>query len=111
MKKEHLYLLLTLIGISATWYFNIKFFQTAEDTSMSNFIAQATTTFAAKSITADVLCIVLTFFAWYIPEAIKLKIKYWWVLIPLTFMIAIAFTFPLFLYLRERKLNVINKVE
>jgi len=49
--------------------------------------------------------VVLTFFAWYIPEAIQLKMKYWWVFIPLTFMVAIAFSFPLFLYFRERKLE------
>ncbi|XKX06064.1 DUF2834 domain-containing protein [Tenacibaculum maritimum] len=41
----------------------------------------------------------------YIPDAIKLKIKFWWVLIPLTFIIAIAFTFPLYLYLRESALE------
>jgi hypothetical protein len=28
-----------------------------------------------------------------IPESLKLKIKHWWILIPLTFFIAIAFYF------------------
>jgi len=65
----------------------------------------ATTTFPAQSIGVDILVVVLTFFAWYIPEAIRLKMKYWWVFIPLTFMVAIAFSFPLFLYFRERKLE------
>lgn len=64
----------------------------------------AEATLPGKSYGADLLVVVLTFFAFMIPESIKLKIKYWWVLIPLTFLTAIAFTFPLFLYLRENKI-------
>lgn len=105
MKLKYLYLLLAILGICWTWYFNIQFFQTAEDTSLSNFIDQCLTTLPAKSIGADITVVVLTFFAFMIPEALRLKMKYWWLLIPLTFMIAIAFTFPLFMYFRERKLE------
>ena len=105
MKRKHLYLLLSILGLCWTWYFNIQFFQTAEDTSITNFIAQCKTTLPAKSIVADISVVVITFFVWMIPEALRLKIKFWWVLIPLTFLIAIAFTFPLFLYLRARKLE------
>lgn len=108
MKIKYLYLLLAILGISWTWYYNIQFFQTAEDTSLSNFIDQCLTTLPAKSVGADITVVCLTFFAWMIPESLRLKIKFWWALIPLTFMIAIAFTFPLFLYLRERRLEQIN---
>ncbi len=108
MKIKYGYLLLAVLGISWTWYYNIQFFQTAEDTSLSNFIDQCLTTLPAKSVGADITVVCLTFFAWMIPESLRLKIKFWWALIPLTFMIAIAFTFPLFLYLRERRLEQIN---
>jgi hypothetical protein len=64
--------------------------------------------FAGKSFGADLTVVVLTFFAFMIPESLRLKIKYWWVLIPLTFLVAIAFTFPLFLYMRENKLEKIK---
>ncbi len=111
MKQKHLYLLLALIGISATWFFNIQFFLSEEDTSLANFIAQTGTTFPAKSINADLLVVVFTFFTWYIPEAIRLKMKHWWVFIPLTFLIAIAFAFPLFLYFRARKLEALGLAE
>lgn len=66
----------------------------------------AEATLPGKSYGADLLVVVLIFFAFMIPESIKLKIKYWWVLIPLTFLTTIAFTFPLFLYLRT---NAIEK--
>ncbi len=105
MKFKYVYLLLAILGVCYTWYFNIQFYQTEENTSILNFIAQTKTTFPAKSFSADLTVVVLTFFAWYIPESLKLKIKYWWVLIPLTFLVAIAFTFPLFLYLRANKLE------
>ena len=89
-------------------YFNIQFYQTSEDISIANFIAQAKTTFPAKSITADITVVLLAFFAWFIPDAMKLKVKYWWLLIPLTFLIAIAFTFPIYLFMRENRLDKIK---
>lgn len=104
MLRKYIYLALAILGICWTWYFNIQFFKTAADTSMSNFIDQCLTTFPAKSVGADITVVCLTFFAFMIPEAIRLKMKFWWLLIPLTFMIAIAFTFPLFMFFRERKL-------
>jgi len=101
MKLKHLYLLLTVLGISYTWYYNIQYFQTAESPSLIHFFNEAASNFAGKSFGADLTVVCLTFFAFLIPESIRLKIKYWWILIPLTFLIAIAFTFPLFLYMRE----------
>jgi hypothetical protein len=105
MKLKHVYLLLTILGISYTWYYNIQYFQTVENPSLINFFNDAQSNFAGKSFGADLTVVVLTFFVFMIPESIRLKIKYWWVLIPLTFLIAIAFTFPLFLYMRENTLD------
>ena len=98
---KYVYLLLAVIGIIATWYFNIQFYDTATDTSLGNFIALANNNFAAQSISADITVVAITFLIWMYVESKRLKIKYWWILIPLTFLIAIAFTFPLFLYIRQ----------
>jgi hypothetical protein len=68
---------------------------------MLGFFKDAQQNYADKSIGEDLTVVCLTFFAFLIPESLRLKIKYWWLLIPLTFLVAIAFTFPLFLYLRE----------
>ena len=105
MKFKHFYLFLTVLGISYTWHFNIQYFQTVENPSLINFFKDAQSNFAGKSFGADLTVVVLTFFVFMIPESIRLKIKYWWVLIPLTFLIAIAFTFPLFLYMRENTME------
>jgi hypothetical protein len=101
MKLKHFYLFLTVLGISYTWYYNIQYFQTTETPSLVHFFKEAQSNFAGKSFGADLTVVVVTFFVFMIPESIRLKIKYWWILLPLTFLIAIAFSFPLFLYMRE----------
>ena len=105
MKRKHLYLALTVLGITYTWYYNIQYFQTVENPSMVGFFNDAQANFAGKSFGADLTVVVLTFFAFMIPESMRLKIRYWWLLIPFTFLVAVAFTFPLFLYLRENALE------
>ncbi|AOW16413.1 hypothetical protein LPB03_02540 [Polaribacter vadi] len=105
MKLKHLYLLLSILGICYTWYYNIQYFNTVENVSFVGFLNDAQQNFAGKSFGADLTVVVFTFFAFMIPESLRLKIKYWWVLIPFTFLIAIAFTFPLFLYLRANALE------
>lgn len=76
-----------------------------EDPTFLNFFKDAQVNFAGKSFGADLTVVVLTFFVFYIPDAIKLKIKFWWVLIPLTFIIAVVFTFPLYLYMKENTMK------
>jgi hypothetical protein len=102
---EIVFLLLAILGVAATWYFNILFYLNVADTSITNFIGLTTTTIPAKSISADISVVSITFLIWMVYEARKLKMKHWWLLIPLTFLIAIAFSFPLFLFLRERKIR------
>tara|TARA_B100000787_G_scaffold161346_1_gene141100 strand:- start:14379 stop:14705 length:327 start_codon:yes stop_codon:yes gene_type:complete len=105
MKRKHIFLFISIIGICYTWYYNIQYFQTVENPSLIGFFNDAQSNFAGKSFGADLSVVVLTFFLFMIPESLRLRIKYWWILIPLTFLIAIAFTFPLFLYMRENTLE------
>lgn len=107
MKRKHLYLALAILGICYTWYYNIQYFNTVENASLIGFFQDAQINFAGKSFGADLTVVCFTFFAFMIPESVRLKIKFWWLLIPLTFLIAIAFTFPLFLYLRANALEKI----
>ncbi|PQJ73048.1 DUF2834 domain-containing protein [Polaribacter butkevichii] len=108
MKK--IYLLLAVFGICYTWYYNIQYFQTADTPSLINFFKDAQSNFAGKSFGADLTVVVFTFFVFMISESKRLNIKYWYVLIPLTFLIAIAFTLPLFLYMRENRLDKLKPV-
>ena len=60
---------------------------------------------AAASLSNDVLVGCLTFLVWSFVEARRLAMKRWWIYPLLTFGIAFAFAFPLFLCLRERRLH------
>jgi hypothetical protein len=111
MKFRFIYLLLALIGLIATWYFNFQFYATANDTSIINFINQTVTTIPAKSISADISVVATTFLIWMVHESLRLKIKYWWIIIPLTFLVALAFSFPVFLFMRDRHLERLSKTE
>ncbi|MFT5846381.1 MAG: hypothetical protein ACJARX_000278 [Psychroserpens sp.] len=108
MKFKHIYLLLAILGLIYTWYFNIQFYLTESDTSITNFIALTKTTLPAQSIIADITVVLITFLVWMVYESLKLKIRFWWIAIPLTFLVAIAFSFPLFLYMRANRLEKIK---
>jgi len=109
MKRKYIYLIISLLGICYTWYYNIQYFLNYEEASIVHFFELAQSNLAGESFGADLTIVVLTFFVWFINDARKLKIKYWWILIPLTFLTAIAFTFPLYLYIRERSLEHKNE--
>lgn len=108
MKLKYVFLLLAILGVFYTWYYNILYFQSVENASFIGFMQDAQINFAGKSFGADLTVVVLTFFVFLTTESLRLKIKYWWLLIPLTFLIAVAFTFPLFLYFRQQKLDVLS---
>ena len=101
IKRKYIFLAIAILGLCYTWYYNILFFMKHDNTSIIYFFEVAQSNLAGKSFGADLTVVVLTFFVWMIPDARKYKVKYWWILIPLTFLIAIAFTFPLYLFLRE----------
>ena len=101
MKRKYIFLVISIIGISYTWFYNIQYFMTYEEASLVHFFELAQSNFAGKSFGADLTVVVLTFFVWFIPDARKLKVKAWWIIIPLTFLIAVAFSFPFYLDLRE----------
>ena len=110
MKRKHIYLFLALCGIVFPWYFNMQYFAITPDASIIDFFAQTRTTLPAQSIAVDISLVVVTFLVWLITESRRLKMHYGLVLLVIaaTFLVAIAFSFPLFMYLRERKLEKLN---
>jgi hypothetical protein len=74
MKRKHLFLGLAVLGICYTWYYNIQWFQITNDPTFSNFMNDAQVNFAGKSFGADLTVVVIAFFVFMIPEAVRLKI-------------------------------------
>ena len=102
--RQIIYGVLAVLGIVAPWYHNHQFYAQHENPTAMLFVQQAMLNPAAASITSDIAVVGFVFLIWSWRESRKLKIKHWWLFAVLTFVIALAFTFPLFLLFRERHL-------
>jgi hypothetical protein len=93
-----LYLALAVGGAAGTWYFNLRYDGSATGQSYwEAWFANA----ASSSAAVDVLVTAAAACVWYAVESIRSR--RWWLLtlVPLTFVIALAFTVPLYLAVRE----------
>ena len=98
--RSIVYLLLSIVGLIGTWYFNLLAIKKGRD-----FFADWSSTPAVSSATTDLLIAASAASIFMFYEGRRLKMKYVWLFILGSFVTAIAFTFPLFLTLRERKLT------
>lgn len=96
--KQIFYFLLAIVGAVGTWYFNLQ--------ATDGFFTQMFATPVSSSLSVDLLVVVVAFYVWLVSEVSRLSMSRWWLLIilPLTFLIALAFAYPLFLGFRERAL-------
>jgi hypothetical protein len=96
------YFLLAVCGVIGTWYFNIQFM--ASDSGLT-YIEAWFVNPASSSAAADVIVTAVAANVFFIREGLRLGWGKWvWVSIPLTYLVALAFVFPLFLGLRELSL-------
>ena len=105
MKKQIIYGVLAILGISLTWYHNIQFAQVTGSMDLMAFIDALWVNHATSSITWDVTISAIAFLTWANIECKRLQMKnVWWVILVVTCGGAMACGLPLFLLLRERKL-------
>lgn len=94
------YLLLAVVGAAGTWFFNVRSMAAGED-YLAGWFASA----ASSSAAVDVLVVAVAACLFMVAEGRRLGMSRWvWLLVPLSFAVAIAFTFPLFLAWREHHL-------
>lgn len=105
MKKQVIYGVLAIAGLSLTWYHNIHFALQHGTMDIGVFIAECFANHASSSISWDVTIAAVTFLTWSNIESKRLQMKGWPVIVVLTFGVALAFAFPLYLLLRERHLS------
>lgn len=103
-KISILYLLLAIGGLVGTWYFNIQAILLGSD-----FFSDWSSTPAVSSATTDLFVVATVASVFIFLEGRRLNMKYWWLYILGSFITAIAFTFPLFLANRQRKLNSLSE--
>ena len=89
-------------GAVIPWYFNIRFMQeSGEMLTPQQWLAHGFTNPLSGSITSDFLIGTIPVLVWMIVEARRLAMRHIWIYVLGTFLVAFAFTCPLFLLMRE----------
>jgi len=104
------YLLLAILGAIFPILANIEFAKTygpAFDIQL--FIELANNNPAAQSLSRDLFIGATAVFVWIISESKRLEMKNLWIVVLTTFTIAFAFSAPLFLFLRELRIEEIDR--
>ncbi len=106
--KQVFYAGLVAVGFALTWYFNMKFVSAAGGSfSVVDFVAACYANNASSSISNDIAVASVAFLVWSFTEARRLGMRMWWAYVVITFAVAFACSFPLFLLMRERRLGVL----
>lgn len=95
------YLALAAIGLIGTAYFNIRGVLEPSAGFFSAWFANP----ATSSLTVDLLVTASAASVFIIIEGRRLGIRWYWLYVLGSFVTAVAFTFPLFLAMRERSPN------
>ena len=104
-----IYLILALLGAVLPTMANIDFVRNyGPSFDLQLFIELANNNPAAQSLSRDLFLGSTAVFVWIISESKRLEMKNLWVVILTTFTIAFAFSAPLFLYLRELRIEEMN---
>lgn len=104
--RQVVYGALAIIGVVATTYFNLKFMrESGGGFSVGDFVAGGYANPAAGSISNDLIVADVAFLIWSFFESRRLGMRWWGIYFVLNFTVAFAFAFPLFLLMRERKLE------
>jgi apolipoprotein N-acyltransferase len=106
--KRIIYLSLAILGLVLPWYYNLQFFGSA---GLIDFVNQSSANLAAKSISLDLFIATMAGSTWMYVESKRVGIKFGWLYILLGFLIAFAFAFPLFLFMRETVLEKLTEVQ
>jgi hypothetical protein len=95
------YLALSLIGLAGTWTYNVLAIVQLRD-FIGDWVSSGP---AVSSLTVDLLIAAVAGSILIIVEARRLGMKRGWLYVALSGLTAFAFTFPLFLAMRERALE------
>ena len=104
------YLLLAILGAVLPTLANIEFARNyGPSFDIKLFIDLANKNRASQSLSRDIFIGASAVFVWIISESKRLQMKNLWIVILSTFTIAFAFSAPLFLYLRELRIEEMNR--
>ena len=105
-----IYLILAIAGAVLPTLANIEFVRDyGPSFDIPLFIELANNNPASQSLSRDLFVGSLAIFFWIFSESKRLEMKNLWIVVLTTFLIAFAFSAPLFLYLRELRIEEINR--
>ena len=103
------YLAIAIAALFGTWSQNIFYLKSDTLTSpaygLVYFVKDTWVNAAARSITIDIILFFLSASIWMVVESRKYRIRHVWAYIVFGCLVAISFTFPLFLIARELRVS------
>jgi hypothetical protein len=98
------YILIALVALPATWINNFAFINQPSNASVADFFDAVYVNPAAASLTNDLILVALATCIFMAIEGRRVGIRYFWLYIIMSAIIAVSVTFPLFLFARHIKL-------
>jgi Terpene cyclase DEP1 len=98
------YLLIALAALPATWINNLAFMTQPSDNSFSDFFRAAYVNAATASLTNDLILVAVAACMFMAIEGRRVGVRYYWLYIILSALVAVSVTFPLFLFARHIKI-------
>ena len=107
------YLALAVLGAILPWQANLEFMQAAATPGfdLPGFIHDANLTAASRSLSRDLLIAVSAFTLWIGVEGRRLQVRGWWMTLIVCVTVSFACGGPLFLHLRERRLQELDAAD
>jgi Terpene cyclase DEP1 len=97
------YALIAIVALPATWIENLAFMQQPNN-SFSDFFVAAYANAAAASLANDLFLLAIAASIFMVIEGKRVGVRYVWLYLLLSGILAISVTFPLFLIARHLKL-------
>lgn len=98
------YALIALVALPATWINNLAFMNQAQNNSILDFVQAAYVNAATASLSNDLFLMAGAACIFMVIEGRRVGVRYVWLYLVFSGLIAISVTFPLFLLARQIKL-------
>jgi len=104
LRRKHFYLILAIIGFVGPYYFFISFLM-AHGLDGKAFIQELFATRISTFFAVDLLLSCVVFVRFLRQEATRYAMGYWWLYLVALLTVGLSFALPLFLYVRESRLE------
>ena len=105
MSRTNIYVALAVIGLIAPYLFFFQFFK-ANGLNLGLLVQQALINPVSIAFTVDLAISIIVFWIYMFSEANKLQMKNGWVYVLASLTIGLSFALTLFLYFRDRQLEL-----